>query len=459
MSLHVSLCAATQAMCWSWPRRPPVLRVLLPRARWFDARQGLPRIKLFWRQRAKGMVQHPQLPQEEKLLNGLAHWLLGLLLWYCFNMFQSITGRITSAVWLLASAWIYKIFDGIAAGFEWRLSLEQSTQTKNFPIPHSDLELRWKLRFHQHRWLHQYDWLLIGLRPLIFVYVCQIIVILVRLWAGHIRSHSRLTSLGLWRPSWTTQSWRPYGALPWCWRRITGALISAKKARRSFSYIFRICLVCSILDIFFQNWIPLFSGGDAFECWKLSECGPHAFEGHFADRTGCNLKHLQAISCLILYMRHHKLFGPGVMAKLEALSVAVKGEFSVICMNLGGFGHVSDFLSARPGRFGFDGSSSGLCGQIRRECVVCKECIVANGGCIQSVHCSKTWSIWELKHKQPLDFMSHVYIPRSSTLFKISFVLRRPTKNCRQPSVGEKMLLRCILKDYLIIEAFDVLRF
>ena len=53
---------------------------------------------------------------------------------------------------------------------------------------------------------------------------------------------------------------------------------------------------------------------------------------------------------------------------------------------------------------------------------------------------------------------SHVYIPRSSTLFKISFVLRRPMKNCRQPSVGEKMLLRCILKDYLIIEAFDVLR-
>lgn len=41
-------------------------------------------------------------------------------------------------------------------------------------------------------------------------------------------------------------------------------------------------------------------------------------------------------------MRHHKLFGPGVMAKLEALSVAVKGEFNVICMNLGGFGHVSE---------------------------------------------------------------------------------------------------------------------
>ena len=30
------------------------------------------------------------------------------------------------------------------------------------------------------------------------------------------------------------------------------------------------------------------------------------------------------------------------MAKLEALSVAVKGEFNVICMNLGGFGHVSE---------------------------------------------------------------------------------------------------------------------
>ena len=170
-------------------------------------------------------------PKGQTLLDGLAHWLLGLLVWYCFNMFQSITGRITSAVWLLANAWIYMIFDGIAAGFEWRLSLEQSTRTKKIPIPHSDLELRWKLRFHRHRWLHQYDWLLIGLCPLISVYVCQIIVILVRLWAGHILDWRLLVSEG------RVERHRAGGPMAHC-RDVggesRGLWCLAKKARRSF---------------------------------------------------------------------------------------------------------------------------------------------------------------------------------------------------------------------------------
>ncbi len=98
-------------------------------------------------------------------------------------LFQSITGRITSAVWLLANAWIYMVFDWIAAGFEWRLFgaiYTPSDKKLTHPSFWPWAGMNTVLRFHKHNWLHQiapvwlaFDWPLIGLCPHIFVDLCN----------------------------------------------------------------------------------------------------------------------------------------------------------------------------------------------------------------------------------------------------------------------------------------------